>query len=238
MAKFTRALTEDQVVAIAAGRVRGLSMRAISRAEDIPYETVRDASKRPEVTSVVEQVSAEIAATEREQAEAVKRDHKREGDATRQRRATARKTQAKIAAERRESVGRSPSSGDGGRILGVFTFPTDHRDRSGGEWIPNRALPGSQLTPTERKELDARIYPEDVPLSAVQVLDANGAVAFSASFDVLKDNLARIAVDVLSALGWPDSEHNAIVESLSRAEPGKCVSFRVETPVSEPVYRG
>jgi hypothetical protein len=132
MAKFKRLLTEEQLNAIAVGRVQGESLRGIARSTGIPYETVRDASKRPDVVKVVESVQADIAADAQRTTDAVREKRKRE--TSRKSSATAR---AKAAAPKRTYADRAHPVSSGARrsVLDLEPFSDEWYD-----WYADRRL--------------------------------------------------------------------------------------------------
>jgi hypothetical protein len=119
---FERTLTEEQLNAIAVGRVQGMSLRGIAKAEGIPYTTVRDAAKRPEVAAIVASVQANLAADNERTTAAVREQKARE----KSKRSSA-KHRAKEAgfepdvlpAERKGTSGRNTADG---RLLGAVVF--------------------------------------------------------------------------------------------------------------------
>jgi hypothetical protein len=246
--KFTRRVSESQVVDVVARRVMGESLRKIEKATGLPRSTVSDLLRAPDVVALVKSEQDAIHAVEQAQAETLREAKKRDTS----RRSSAKHREAVAREEfatgqvpgnpppRSGKRKRSPDAADGA-ILGVMTFPAGAegfaRDPE-THWVPNRVLEAEQRGTTSEADLDAidaRINPERVPLSAIRVPGQEGQPPiFSRSFDKLADDLGKIADDLIATAGFPSAERNAIITALADCPPGKCVEFEYAEPEEPP----
>ncbi len=223
MAKFKRLLTEEQLNAIAAGRVQGVSLRGISRSTGIPYETVRDAAKRPDVVKVVESVQADIAADESRTTDAVREKRKRETSAkssAKHRASSMSRATSNSAASKRGAVApvRTGGSADG-RILGVYSFPAGPE---GYARDPSFKVHYSVNAPSgEMSEDDWRAAPREV-IGRASVRLANCTYSFVPADEGEAERVARLIAAEPEVEFVPFAD---LVAALKSVRPGSTFTF-------------
>jgi hypothetical protein len=141
--RLKRELTEDQILDVVARRVQRQSYRAIEKATGVPKSTAASLCRQPDVQAMIAARQAGIAAAQKEQANAVKRERQREAS-------------RKSAAARRERKRQATSPS--GPIRGQKDSEDDLdavERRIAPEWTP---LCGVQILDGEGRLLFSRPY--------------------------------------------------------------------------------
>jgi hypothetical protein len=212
MAKFKRLLTEEQLNAIAVGRVQGVSLRGIARSTGIPYETVRDASKRPDVVKVVESVQADIAADADRTTDAVRAERKRETSRKSSATARAKAAAPKIASAAPPPPKRKPPEKKKG--LGFVRFGWD----ANGNFGTSGSGHGDSLSESEsfeefltRKDEERDLAPYPAPIA---ILTDDGSTSYDR---LITQEIGHAADFLMTYCPGAFSSRNECISALANA---------------------